>query len=185
MSPTRYRHLTDTSPTVSRLSVVCRPTSTGSLCFGKNLWIDCWLSVGRLSNLIETMFINNIKVLKLWVTVSKLKCTKTPVFFVPNINLPIQSTGNHMSALATRISLFLCHASHVNLAELAGILTHDHDVRVMGLFSILRQKLLCIPAFKEILHCRELCVIDPCLSHHDRGSKVPLVLITARILPGI
>ena len=35
---TLYRHITDTSPTVGRLSVVCRPTD--SLCFGENLLAD-------------------------------------------------------------------------------------------------------------------------------------------------
>ena len=87
-----------------------------------------------------------------------------------------------------RIRLFLCRASHVNLAELAVIWTHDRDVRGMDLFSILRHKLLCIPVFKEILHCKAVCDvksrIDPCLSHHGRGSKLLLVLITLRVLPG-
>ena len=40
-------HLTDTSPTVGRLSVVCRPTD--SLCFGENLLAVCWATNGRQS----------------------------------------------------------------------------------------------------------------------------------------
>ena len=79
-----------------------------------------------------------------------------------------------MSPLLPRLSLFLCRASYVNVEELAVIWTHDRDVR--GLFSILRHKLLCIPVFKEILHCKAVCDvklrIDPCLSHHGRGSKL-------------
>ena len=58
----------------------------------------------------------------------------------------------------------------------------------MGLFSILRHKMLCISAFKEILHCEAICDvksgIDPCLSDHGRGSKLLLVLITLRYFSG-
>ena len=46
-----------------------------------------------------------------------LWCTKAQILFVPNINLPIQS--KHMSPLLSKVSLFLCRASYVNLAELA------------------------------------------------------------------
>ena len=56
-----------------------------------------------------------------------------------------------MSKLS-RISLFLCRASHANLAELGEIWTHDCDVRGMRLFSILCHKLLCIPV-------KEICLI--------------------------
>ena len=71
---------------------------------------------------------------------------------------------------------------------LAVIWTHDRDVRGMGLLSILRHRLLSIPVFNEILHCKAVCDvtsrIDPWLSHHGRGSKLLLVLITLRVLPG-
>ena len=51
--------------------------------------------------------------------------------------------------IVTNVSLFVCHDSHVNLAELAVIWTHDCDVRGMGLFAIIRHKLLCIPVSKK------------------------------------
>ena len=78
-------------------------------------------------------------------------------------------------------SLFICRERRATLSKPAVIWTHDRDVRGIGLFSILRHKLLCIPVFKEILHCKKaLCDvksrIDPCLSHHGRGSKLLLVL---------
>ena len=95
----------------------------------------------------------------------------------------------HMSPLLPRIFLFQCRAGHVNWAELAAIWTHDRDARVMGISSILRHKLLCIPVFKEILHCKAVCDVksrvDPCLSHHSLEFKLLLqVLITLRVLPG-
>ena len=40
-----------------------------------------------------------------------------------------------MPTFLPRIFLFLCRASHVNLAELAVIWTHDRCVKGMGLFS--------------------------------------------------
>ena len=87
-----------------------------------------------------------------------------------------------ISALLRRISLFLCRASHVNLAELAVIWTHYRDVRGMGPFPSLRHKVLCNPVFKEILHCKAVrdvkSRIDPCLSLRGRRSKSLLVLIT-------
>ena len=43
--PTSYRQVTDTLPTVGRLSVHCRPT--GSLYFGQNLSAVCRPTVGR------------------------------------------------------------------------------------------------------------------------------------------
>ena len=46
MLPTGYRHVTDTSPTVGQLSVLCRPTA--SLCLGQNLSANCRSTVGRL-----------------------------------------------------------------------------------------------------------------------------------------
>ena len=49
----------------------------------------------------------------------------------------------------------------------------NRDVRCVGIFSLLRHKLLIISVFKEILHCKAVCDvnsrIDPCLSHHGRG----------------
>ena len=81
-----------------------------------------------------------------------------------------------MSPLLPRISLFQCPASD------------DLDVRGVSLVSILRHKLLCILVFKEILHYKPVCDlksrIDPYLSHHGRESKLLLVLITLRVLPG-
>lgn len=48
--------------------------------------------------------------------------------------------------------------------------------------------MLCISVVKEILHCKALCDvksrINPCFSHHGRGSKLLLVLITFRVFPG-
>ena len=73
-------------------------------------------------------------------------------------------------------------------SEPAVIWTHDRNVRGMGLFLILRHKLLCIPSFKEILHCKGVCEvnlrIDRCLSHHGGESKSQLVLTTLRISLG-
>ena len=43
--PTGYRHITNSRPTVGRLSVHCRPT--GSLYFGQNLSAVCRPTVGR------------------------------------------------------------------------------------------------------------------------------------------
>ena len=94
----------------------------------------------------------------------------------------------HMLPLLPRISSFLCRESYVNLAELAVIRTHDHNVRGMGLFSILPHKLLRIAIFKEILNCKAACYVKsrmaPCLSQLVRGSKLLVVLITLHILPG-
>ena len=56
----------------------------------------------------------------------------------PFVNLSIQSKH---ATIVPRISLFLCRASYVNLAEQAVIWTHDYYVKGMGLFSILHHKL--------------------------------------------
>ena len=68
--PTGYRHITNSRPTVSRLSVHCRPT--GSLYFGQNLSPVCRPTVGQqtadcrltddqlsLSNSLGTVMLNN------------------------------------------------------------------------------------------------------------------------------
>ena len=75
-----------------------------------------------------------------------------------------------------RISLFPCHASHINLAELAVIWTHDRDVRGMGLFLILRHKLLCIPVFKAILH-RPNRLAQCSTQFKSPRVKIPCVLL--------
>ena len=46
-------------------------------------------------------------------------------------------------------------------------------MRGMGLFSILRHKLFCIPVFKEMLHCRAVCDVK------SRIESLPWVQFTA------
>ena len=84
-----------------------------------------------------------------------------------------------------KIPLFICPAWRAKLSKL--IWTHDRDVRGMGPFSSLRHKLLkvCNAIFLWKQECKAVCEvksIDPCLSHHGRGSKLPLVLPS---LPGL
>ena len=78
-----------------------------------------------------------------------------------------------------KISLLICRARCAKLSKPAVIWTHDRDVRGMGLFTILRHKLQ---------ECKVVCDvksrIDPCLSHHGRGSKLLLVLPSLRGLHG-
>ena len=63
--------------------------------------------------------------------------------------------NENVSIVTQNFAFFLRRTSHVNLAELAVIGTrHDRDVRGMGLFLILRHKLLCIPvALQSSLGC--------------------------------
>ena len=74
-----------------------------------------------------------------------------------------------VSLLSPRISLFLCSASHFNLAKLAVLIwTHDCDVRGMGLFSIFTSQTALHFCFqnREYTHGSHITVV------HSYGSKL-------------